>query len=97
MFDILSGAYTHEWVVDDGGRVRYYWHSWSEDKSTLYPVISFIILYGVCILEVKLIGSTTWNTFGEYTLCHIVIIKSEVWTIIHCLGLDHLLHISIYS
>ena len=101
MVDILSGAYTHEWVVDDGGRVRYYWHSWSEDKSTLYPVISFLystvfvssrlsslvllletrlvnihsvllsfvewgqiniisgnllfILYGVCILDVKLI------------------------------------------
>ena len=25
----------------------------------------------------------------EYTLCLIIIIKSEVWTIIHCLGLGH--------
>ena len=24
-----------------------------------------------------------------YTLCHIIIIKSEVWTITYCLGLDH--------
>ena len=26
---------------------------------------------------------------GEYALCLIIIIKSEVWTIIHCLGLGH--------
>ena len=25
----------------------------------------------------------------EYTLCHFIIIKSEVWTVIHCLGLGH--------
>ena len=25
----------------------------------------------------------------KYTLCLIIIIKSEVWTIIHCLGLGH--------
>ena len=27
--------------------------------------------------------------FVDYTLCLIIIIKSEVWTIIHCLGLGH--------
>ena len=25
----------------------------------------------------------------EYTLCHIIIIKSKVWIIIHCFGLGH--------
>ena len=32
----------------------------------------------------------------ECTLCLIIIIKSEVWTIIHCLGLGHETMVYVY-
>ena len=47
---------------------------------------SSIIQYMGCVFSVY--PFPLW-WLREYTLCLIIIIKSEVWSIIHCLGLGH--------
>ena len=63
------------------------------------------IYFVECVSKIKHIFSVIHNTiygavcfqfthfplwwWREYTFCLIIIIKSEVWTIIHCLGLGH--------
>ena len=48
-----------------------------------------VINYTICGLCVFSLPISLMMIERIYRLCHIIIIKSEVWTITHCLGLGH--------
>ena len=52
----------------------------------IFPVILYTIYGAICF---RFFYQFPLWWLREYTLCLIIIIKSEVWTIIHCLGLGH--------
>ena len=54
-------------------------------RLSIFSQLSIIQYMGLCVFGLPI--PLWW--LREYTLCLIIIIKSEVWTIIHCLGLGH--------
>ena len=56
------------------------WVRWS-----IFSQLSIIQSMGLCVL-VNPFALWWWR---KYSLCLIIIIKSEIWTIIHCLRLGH--------
>ena len=69
--------------------VRYIWSSVWVRLSIFSPlsIIQSIIQYvGLCVFSLP---TPLVMIERIYILCLIIIIKSEVWTIIHCLGLGH--------
>ena len=64
--------------------VRYIlWSVWV--RLSIFSQLSIVQCMGLCF---QFTDFPLW-WLREYTLCLIIIIKSEVWTIIHCLGLGH--------
>ena len=69
---------------------KLFWGHWTYNACQIYFVecvskISIIYIRG-CVFSVYLFP-LWW--LREYTLCLIIIIKSEIWTNIYCLGLGH--------
>ena len=55
-------------------------------RSSIFPQLSIIQYVGLCVFSLHIpFVMIEWI----YILCLIIIIKSEVWTITHCLGLGH--------
>ena len=54
-------------------------------RLSIFSQLSLYNIWG-CVFSVNPFTLWWWR---EYTLCLIIIIKSEVWTIIHCLGFGH--------
>ena len=54
-------------------------------RLSIFSQLSLYNIWG-CVFSVYPFTLWWWR---EYTLCLIIIIKSEVWTIIHCLGFGH--------
>ena len=55
-------------------------------RLSIFSQLSIIQHVGLCVFSL----SISFVMIGRiYILCLIIIIKSEVWTIIHCLRLDH--------
>ena len=55
-------------------------------RLSIFFQLSIIQYMGLCVFSVY--PFPLW-WLREYTLCLIIIIKSELWTIIHCLGFGH--------
>ena len=54
-------------------------------RLSIFSQLSIIKYMGLCVYSLPI--PLWW--LREYILCLIIIIKSEVWTAIHCLGLGH--------
>ena len=55
-------------------------------RLSIFSQLSIIQYVGLCVVSLPI---SFVNTERIYILCRIIIIKSEVWTITHCLGLGH--------
>ena len=55
-------------------------------RLSIFSQLSIIHYVGLCVFSLPI---SFVMIDGIYILCHIVIIKSEVWTITLCLGLGH--------
>ena len=55
-------------------------------KLSIFSELSIIQYVGLCVFILPISFVMIERT---YILCHIIIIKSKVWTITHCLGLGH--------
>ena len=55
----------------------------------IFSQLSTIQYVGLCFSVLLAISLVMIENIYIYILCLIIIRKSEVWTIIHCLGLDH--------
>ena len=65
--------------------VRYNWSSvWI--RLSIFSQLSIIQYVGLCVFSLPI---SVVMIERIYILCLIIIIKSEVWTITHCLGLGH--------
>ena len=60
------------------------WSVWV--RLSIFPQLSIILCGAVCF-QFTYFPCDDWENI--YILCLIIIIKSEVWTITHCLGLGH--------
>ena len=56
-------------------------------RLSIFSQLSIIQNVGLCVLQFTHSLCDDWENI--YILCFIIIIKSEVWTITHCLGLGH--------
>ena len=68
--------------------VRYIFVECVSKIKHILSVIHYIICGAVCF-QFTHFCCDDWDNIYIYILCLIIIIKSEVWTISHCLGLDH--------
>ena len=58
-------------------------------RLSLFSPWSIIQNVGLCVFMFTHLSCDDWENIYIYILCLIIIIKSEVWTITHCLGLGH--------
>ena len=54
-------------------------------RLSIFSQLSIIQYMGLCVFSLPI----SLVMMREYTLCLSIIIKSEVWNILHCLGLGH--------
>ena len=57
--------------------------------SKMWSVLSFIMLYCSCRLLAHSVPYFKFDNWENFVLHLIIIIKSEIWPITHCLGFSH--------